>query len=170
VSSSLQFLVAVVRRFRGSDKGAAAVEAALVFSAFVLLIFGTIEFAQIFWTWNTMMLAVEEGGRYTMVSWQNVNFSGSCTAVSLPPSCTAVLPSSRNKNVAYCAVNQANQTLSSYPTSNTVTVSVSLCTAANPPDPPTMTIQGTFTYNFIPSSLLPYGPITVTSQTTVPLI
>ena len=54
-------------RFRGADEGATAVEAALVIVVFALLIFGLIQFAEIFWTWNTMMLALGEGGRYAMV-------------------------------------------------------------------------------------------------------
>ena len=54
-------------RLGGAEEGATAVETAIVLSAFLVLLFGIIEFGQIFWTWNTMLLAIEEGGRYAMV-------------------------------------------------------------------------------------------------------
>ena len=135
-------------------------EAAIIFTALMLLIFGILQFAQIFWTWNTIMLAIEEGGRYAMVynSTQNPN-AAACPAANPPPqdggSCSAYpVP-------ANCAQGQINNILSSYP-SPTFTVSLS-CSGS------TLTIQGTFTFNFIGSTLFPYGPITLTSQYTVPL-
>src|SRR5438309_184268 len=54
-------------RRRGWDEGAVAVEAAVTLSALLLLIFGIIEFGTAFWQWNTMLLAVEQAGRYAMV-------------------------------------------------------------------------------------------------------
>jgi pilus assembly protein Flp/PilA len=64
-------------RFRRSDEGATAVEAAFVILAFVLLIFGLVQFAEIFWTWNTMILALGEGGRYAMVYNPRTSLTGS---------------------------------------------------------------------------------------------
>ncbi len=145
-------------RLRGPEEGATAVETAIILSAFMLLVFGIVEFAQIFWTWNTMMLALEEGGRYAMVYKPTTYPSG-------PPasSCSAT-----PATLANCAVAQANTVLSSYP-SLSVTVSCSAgpanCTSV---ETTKMTIQGTFTYNFLGSALLP-GPLTVTKQVTVPL-
>jgi len=142
-------------RSRRSDEGAVAVEAAFVITAFVLLIFGLFQFAEIFWAWNTMILALGEGGRYAMV-YNPINFP------SGPPasSCTLASPT-----LANCAVAQANAALATYPS---LTVSVS-CTAGCTGTPTTITLQGTFTFNFFVPQLLPYGPITMTQQLTVPL-
>jgi Flp pilus assembly protein TadG len=155
------------RRSRGWDEGATAVEAAFGLSLLLLLIFGIIEFAQIIWTWNTMVLAIQQAARYAMVHnpTQNPDFTApTCVSATAPQSCPSM---------ANCAVDQANQALSSYPASNSISVSVTGCTAAaSPPDPTnpaTMTIQGSFTFDFILSTLFPYGPITLTSQATVPL-
>jgi Flp pilus assembly protein TadG len=134
-------------RLRGAEEGATAVETAIVLPAFMLVVFGIVEFTQIFWTWNTMLLALEEAGRYAMVY-----HSGP------PASCADTL--------ANCAVARANDVLSAYP-SPSVAVS---CSAGCTGTPTAMTIQGTFTYNFVASGLLPYGPITMTQSVTVPLI
>jgi len=53
---------------RGSDEGAVAVEGALLLPVFFLLLLGVIEFGAVFWQWNTMLLAVEQAGRYVMVN------------------------------------------------------------------------------------------------------
>lgn len=52
--------------------GAAAAEAALIMAVLLLLVAGSIEFARALWTNNTMLLAVEEAGRYAMVHNQAV--------------------------------------------------------------------------------------------------
>jgi Flp pilus assembly protein TadG len=140
-------------RLQSSEEGAAAAEAAIILSAFVLLIFGIVQFALVFWTWNTMMLGLEEGGRYAMVYNPTTYPSGPPA-----PPCSAT-----PATLANCAVAQANTVLSAYP-SLSVTVS---CTAGCSGTGP-MTLQGTFTYNFLGSSSLP-GSITVTKQVTVPL-
>ena len=142
-------------QFRRSEEGATAVEAALVILVFTILIFGLVQFAEIFWTWNTMILALGEGARYAMV-YNPTNFP------SGPPasSCSVATPT-----LANCAVAQATAALATYP-SLTVTVS---CTAGCTGTPATMTLQGTFTFNFVAPQLLPYGPITMTQQLTVPL-
>jgi Flp pilus assembly protein TadG len=141
--------------FRWSEEGATAVEAALVISAFMLLVFGLVQFGEIFWTWNTMMLAIEEGGRFAMVYNPTSNPNGLAAS-----GCTVASPT-----LATCAVAQANATLATYP-SLSVTVS---CTAGCTGTPTTMTLQGTFTFNFVAPNFLPYGPITMTRQLTVPL-
>jgi Flp pilus assembly protein TadG len=151
-------MIATVRslyRFRRSEEGATAVEAALVILVFVLLIFGLVQFAEIFWTWNTMILALGEGGRYAMI-YNPTNFPNGPPASS----CSVASPT-----LAKCAVAQANAALTTYP-SLSVTVS---CTAGCTGTPATMTLQGTFTFDFVAAQLLPYGPITMTQQLTVPL-
>lgn len=52
---------------RGGEEGSVAVEMAITLSALLLLVFGAIQFALVFWNWNTMLLAAEEAGRYTML-------------------------------------------------------------------------------------------------------
>ena len=52
---------------RSSEDGSATVEAGVTISALLLLIVGTVEFGQALWTSNTMLLAIEEAGRYAMV-------------------------------------------------------------------------------------------------------
>src|SRR5262249_40176971 len=54
---------------RGWDEGAAAVEAAITLSVTLTLIFGVIGFGYALWQWSTMMLAVEEAGRYVMINY-----------------------------------------------------------------------------------------------------
>ena len=41
------------------DEGATAVEAAVIISVLITLVFGIVEFGTAFWQWNTMMLAVQ---------------------------------------------------------------------------------------------------------------
>jgi hypothetical protein len=77
---------------RGLDEGAVAVEAGITMSALLLLILGIIQFGLSYWTWNTMLLAVEEAGRYAMLFH---------SYPSGPPGCT-------NGSLAACAVNWAN--------------------------------------------------------------
>jgi Flp pilus assembly protein TadG len=87
---------------RGSDEGATAVEAALIISVLILLIFGILEFGVVLWNWNTMVLAVEDAGRYVMVH-----------------TCLTCAPCDTN-----CAMNQMQATLATTP----ATVSTSCTT------------------------------------------
>ena len=146
-------------RLRRSQEGATAVEAVLVISGFMLLVFGLVQFAEIFWTWNTMMLAIEEGGRYAMI-YNPTNYPNFPNAPPAAVSCSAT-----PATLANCAVAQANATLATYPS---LSVAVS-CTAGCTGTPATMTLQGTFTFSFVSPQLLPYGPITITRELTVPL-
>src|SRR5215813_9427860 len=50
------------------DEGAAAVEAGLVLPVLFLFVLGIVEFGMALWQWNTMLLAVEQAGRYVMVN------------------------------------------------------------------------------------------------------
>src|SRR5438045_7689172 len=130
----------------GSEKGATAVETALIMSTLLLLIFGAIEFGRAFWTYNTMVLAIEEAGRYAMVFNPGNYPSG-------PPSSSC--PGVPTVTLANCTLARANSVLSAYAVSG---VSVS-CTAGCTGSPATMTILGTHALNFVTPNLLPYGPI-----------
>src|SRR6516162_491980 len=50
-----------------AEAGSVAVEAGITISVLLLLIVGSVEFGRAFWTHNTMLLAVEEAGRYAMI-------------------------------------------------------------------------------------------------------
>jgi Flp pilus assembly protein TadG len=123
------------------DEGAAAVEAALVLPVLFLLILGIIEFGTAMWQWNTMLLAVEQAGRYVMVN------NASCDVSCAESQMQAVL-----SGASVCTT----------PTSGQVCVSAS--TSAGTPSTMTLTVA----YNF--NLLALFGPFTITSQTSVPLI
>src|SRR5881397_627055 len=53
---------------RRGDEGAAAIEAALVLPVLFLFILGIVQFGMALWQWNTMLLAVEQAGRYVMIN------------------------------------------------------------------------------------------------------
>jgi hypothetical protein len=144
-------------RHLSSEQGATAVETALVISTLLLLIFGALEFGQAFWTYNTMVLAIEEAGRYAIVFNPGNYPSG-------PPS--ASCPGVPTVTLGNCTVARANSVLSAYAVSG---VSVS-CTAGCTGTPATMTIQATYALNFVTPNLFPYGPISLQTQLTVPLI
>jgi Flp pilus assembly protein TadG len=123
------------------DEGAAAVEAALVLPVLFLLILGIIEFGTALWQWNTMLLAVEQAGRYVMVN--NASCDTSCAQVQMQ----AILPAA-----SVCATPTAGQ------------ICVSASTSAGTPS--TMTLTAAYNFNL----LALFGPFTITSQGTVPLI
>jgi len=70
--------IAIPRRaLRRASEGVAAVEFAVVFPVFMLLVLGIMDFGRAFWTWNTMRLAVEQAGRYAMV-YNGCDTGGAC--------------------------------------------------------------------------------------------
>jgi hypothetical protein len=62
------------RKGRG-EEGAVAVEFAMTLWALLFLILGAIQAGLVFWNWNSMLLAVEEAGRYAML-YNPTNFPG----------------------------------------------------------------------------------------------
>jgi Flp pilus assembly protein TadG len=145
---------------RGEDEGAAAVEASLIIGVLLLLVLGSVELGRAFWTYNTMLLAVEEAGRYAMV--YNHGPSGSCEAQSQAPHC----PTLSDTPLANCSASRARQVLSNYQIAN-IEVSVEEDTASLPT---TITICASYSFGFIAPRLLPYGPLNLISRVTVPLI
>ena len=122
------------------DEGAAAVEAAFVLPVLFLFVLGIVQFGMALWQWNTMLLAVEQAGRYVMVN--NSTCGVSCAETQMQ----AVLSSA-----SVCTT----------PTSGQMCVSAS--TAAGTPS--TMTLSAA--YSFSPFAF--FQPFTITSQGTVPL-
>jgi Flp pilus assembly protein TadG len=139
---------------RGKEEGSAAVEAALVLPILLLFMIGSVEFGRALWTYHTMLLAVEEAGRYAMVYGASPNLLSSASC----PNVTTV-------TLSNCAVAKANAYLAAYGGTG-VTVSPSEDSST----PPNLTITATYPFNFVTPGLLPYGPITLSIQVTVPTI
>ena len=139
---------------RGKEEGSAAVEAALILPILLLFLLGSVEFGRALWTYHTMLLAVEEAGRYAMVYGESPSLLSSASC----PNVTTV-------TLQNCAVAKANAYLAAYGGSG-----VSVSSSEDSSTPPNLTISATYTFNFIDPLLLPFGPITLGSQVTVPTI
>jgi Flp pilus assembly protein TadG len=122
------------------DEGATAIEAAFILPILFFTILGIVEFGTAFWQWNTMLLTVEQAGRYVMVN--NATCDVSCAETQMQ----TILSSA-----AVCTTPSAGQ------------ICVSASTTAGAP--PTMTLTAAYAFNLL--SL--FGPFTITSQGTVPL-
>jgi len=145
---------------RGVEEGSAAVEAAITISVLLPLIVGSVEFGRALWTYNTMVLAVEEAGRYAMV--HNHGQPGSCSAQNQASQC----PILSNTPLANCSAELAQQVLSFYHAPK-IAVSATEDTTSSPA---TITICTNYSFDFLAPELLPYGPLNLTSLVTVPLI
>jgi Flp pilus assembly protein TadG len=124
------------------DEGAAAVEAALVLPLLFLFIFCIIEFGRAVWQWNTMLLAVEQAGRWAMINNADTNL-----VTDVENQMQLVLPSA-----AVCTPPPPGQT--------------SVCAIKSSAGTP-LTLTLTAAYNFSPVAF--FSPFTITSQGTVPL-
>jgi Flp pilus assembly protein TadG len=128
------------------DEGTAAVEAALIAPVLFFAILGIVEFGTALWQWNTMLLAVEQAGRYVMVN-NSSNNNSSCDVSCAETQMQAVLSSA-----SVCTTPSAGQ------------ICVSATTSAGTPS--SMTLTTAYSFNLL--SL--FGPFTITSRGTVPLI
>jgi Flp pilus assembly protein TadG len=118
-----------------------AVEAAITFSLMLTLIFGVVGFGFALWQWNTMMLAVEQAGRYVMVN--NAICGTSCAVAQMRAVLTSASP---------CTTPTAGQ----------------ICVSATPnlaTTPPTMTLTAAYNFNLVALS----PSFTMTTQTVVPI-
>jgi hypothetical protein len=106
-----------------------------------------------------MLLAVQEAARYAMIS-SNAPLTG-CGAQHPGPSC----PTASTTSLASCAAARAQQVLSAYQATN-IDVSAHEDHASTPA---TMTVCASHTLVFVAPALLPFGPLNLTSQVTVPL-
>ena len=131
---------------RGSEEGATAVEAAIIFSVVFVLMFGIIEFGMALWQWNTMELAVQQAGRWAMI-----NNSDATLIADTKAHMTAILPS-------------ASSSCTGSPAANQICISASTTPAVSPL-PSTITLTAAYGFNVI--GLTP--TYTLTSQATLPL-
>jgi Flp pilus assembly protein TadG len=145
---------------RRADGGGASVEAALVISVLLLLLVGSVEFAHALWIYNTMLLAVEEAGRYAMVYPHQAPVT--CAAQRQAPNC----PTPSNTSIANCSAWWAQQTLSAYQMPN-IGVSVSEDMTSTPTR---ITVCASYSLHLMAPELVPHGPLDLTHQVTVPLI
>ena len=143
-----------------AEGGAAAAEAALIMTVLLLMIAGSIEFAEALWTNNMMLLAVEQAGRYAMVHSQAP--APTCAAQKQASHCPVLSATP----LANCAASWAQEVLSSYQAPN-IGVSASEDTTS-PPN--TMTICASYSFKFIAPRLFPEDFLELTARVTVPLI
>ena len=145
---------------RRAEQGTAAVEAGIVIPALLLLVLGGVEFGRVLWTFNTMLLAVEEAGRYAMVHSRGP--PATCDVQSPAPQC----PFQSNTPLANCSAARAQQVLSAYKMPK-IDVSAKEDTTSSPA---TMTICVSYSLDLVAPQLLPYGPLNLAQQITVPLL
>jgi Flp pilus assembly protein TadG len=143
----------------GATDGASATEFAIVLPFFFVLLFGILEFAHACWVLNTLQFAASQGTRYAMTTAANppsLNSAGQCTGVT-----------------AYQSSIQAflQRQLAAYLSSANATVSGGTCTSGSPATV-TVNLTVSYSFNFILSALVPFGPITLqqTATVTTPLV
>jgi Flp pilus assembly protein TadG len=128
---------------RGWDEGAVAVEAALTIGVLIFLIFGVIEFGMAMGSWNTMVLAVEDAGRYVMV--HNTSCNTSCAVAQMQATLAAV-PGTVSTTCTKPAANQfclSASTTAGTPSTMTLTAALGY-NVIGLPRTFTLTSQGTF--------------------------
>ena len=145
---------------RAAEAGSSAVEAAFIMSVLPLALVGAVEFARALWIYNTMLIAVEQAGRYAMA--YNHRPPAVCMAQTQASQCPAL----SDTPIANCTAWYAQQVLAAYRTLP-IGVSVSVDTTTSPA---TVTICASHSFDFIAPHLLPYGPLDLMSSVTVPMI
>src|SRR5690242_20145471 len=124
---------------QSAEAGSAAVEAALIMSALLVAVVGSVETARAMWTYNTMLIAVEEAGRYAMT------YNHHPPAVCVPQTQAAQCPALSDLPVANCSAWYAQQVLAAYGTP-----SIGVSVAVDPTtSPATVTICASRSFDFI---------------------
>jgi hypothetical protein len=148
------------RSSHAAEAGTAAVEAALIMSVLLVAVVGAVETARALWTYNTMLIAVEQAGRYAMV------YNHHPPVICLPQSQAPQCPALSDTPLANCSAWYAQQVLAAYQTPP-IGVSVAVDTTTSPA---TITICASHSFDFIAPLLLRYGPLDLVSSVTVPII
>lgn len=141
------------------EDGATAVEMAFVLVVALPFMLGMVDFARAYWNWNSLALAVNEGGRYAMINSTGTTLTCSGTAPTYTNNCGSVTPAT----LPDCTAIKTTQTLVGYSASD---ISLTLTCATSPA---TMTLRATYQFNFTAAALLPFGPLTLSGETKVPL-
>jgi len=144
----------------GAEEGSVAVEAGIIVSVLLMLLVGSVEFGRALWISNTMLLAVEDAARYAMV--YNHGSLETCAAQSQASLC----PTLSNTPLANCSAERVQYVLSAYQAPS-IDVSVNEDTTSSPA---TITVCASYSFDFVVPQFLPYGPLSLTRQITVPLI
>ena len=92
-------------RWHRDEQGATTVEVAIAVGAFLLILLGVLEFAIDMWIWNSMTMAVQQGGRAAMVYYQKPTNQGTNCADAWTNQVQSVVQT-------YLPGNSANYTLS----------------------------------------------------------
>ena len=148
------------RSRHAAEAGTAAVEAALIMSALLLGVVSAVETTRALRTYNTMLIAVEQAGRYAMM------YNHRPPAVCVAQTQASQYPALSDTPIANCTAWYAQQVLAAYRTLP-IGVSVSVDTTTSPA---TVTICASHSFDFIAPHLLPYGPLDLMSSVTVPMI
>ena len=143
-----------LRQWHRDEQGATTVEVAIAVGAFLLILLGVLEFAIDMWIWNSMTMAVQQGGRKAMVYYQTPTNQGTSCDDAWTGQVQTVVQS-------YLPGSSANYTLGH------------TCTAAASPVPALLTITASYTVGSMSvpgatgAGLIPC--FTLTTQATVPL-
>jgi len=129
------------------DDGAVAVEAAFILPVLFLLILGIIKFGMAFWQWNTMLLAVEQAGRYVMIN--NTSCDTTCAQTQMQTILTTASSSCPPAAGQICV--------------SAICYNPSTCTPTT--SSTTMKLTATYSFNFFGLAT----PFTISTQGTVPL-
>jgi hypothetical protein len=129
-------------------------------SVLLLAVVGCVETARALWTYNTMLMAVEQAGRFAMMG--NHRPPAICMTQTQASQC----PTLSNTPLANCSAWYAQQILAAY-RAPSIAVSVAVDTTTLPA---AITICASYSFDFITPQLLPYGPLALISSVTVPLI
>ena len=136
------------------EAGTTTVEVVLAIGAFLLILLGVLEFAIDMWIWNSMTMAVQQGGRKAMVYYQTPTNQGTSCDDAWTGQVQTVVQS-------YLPGSSANYTLGH------------TCTAAASPVPALLTITASYTVGSMSvpgatgAGLIP--GFTLRTQATVPL-
>jgi Flp pilus assembly protein TadG len=145
-----------LRRWHRDEQGTTTVEVAIALGAFLLILLGVLEFAIDMWIWNSMTMAVQQGGRAAMVYYQT--------------------PTNQGTNCADAWTNQVQSVVQTYLPGNSANYTLGHTCSIQSLSPvfALMTITASYTVGSISvpgvggAGLIP--GFTLTTRATVPLI
>lgn len=151
---------------RGGEDGATAVEFAILIIPLLIGVLGLIAMGSMFWVWNTLQLAVDEGARYAMVMFHPAQNppSWSCNGGTLESCVVADVKQTILGYRGYVFVDLSSITVTAYCYQNGVTGTQIACNTTSTPVPDTMKIGAKLTF-----SLFSLVDIPLAAGTIVPL-